>query len=94
MARTTIDFSDRMPRYRQLAEIIRTQIEAGKILPRHAIPPKRKLAEDHGVSLRTVDSAVGLLKGEGLLEAEPGIGLFVTEPADRDEIARQHAADW
>jgi DNA-binding GntR family transcriptional regulator len=94
MARTEIDTGIRMPLFRQLAEIIRTQIGDGKILPGYAIPPKRVLAETYGVSFRTVDSAIGVLKNEGLLETEPGRGLFVTEPADRDEIARQRSGGW
>jgi DNA-binding GntR family transcriptional regulator len=79
MARTEIDHGDRDPLYRQLADIIRGQIESGEIPPRRAVPSKRMLRQRYDVSARTVDAAMGILRAEGLIEAEPGKGLFVTE---------------
>ena len=83
MARTEIDHGDREPVYRQLAEIIRAQIESGQIPPRRAVPSKRTLMQEHGVSARTVDSAMALLRAEGLIETEPGKGLFVVPESER-----------
>jgi GntR family transcriptional regulator len=79
MARTEIDHGDRDPLYRQLADIIRGQIESGEIPPRRAVPSKRLLRQRYDVSARTVDAAMAILRAEGLIEAEPGKGLFVTE---------------
>ena len=79
MARTEIDHGDRDPLYRQLADIIRGQIESGEIPPRRAVPSKRMLRQRYDVSARTVDAAMAILRAEGLIEAEPGKGLFVTE---------------
>jgi DNA-binding GntR family transcriptional regulator len=79
MARTEIDHGDRDPLYRQLADIIRGQIESGEIPPRRAVPSKRMLRQRYDVSARTVDAAMAILRSEGLIEAEPGKGLFVTE---------------
>lgn len=79
MARTELDPDDREPLYRQLAEIIRGQIDRGEILPRHAVPSKRTLRERYGISSRTVDDAMAILKEAGYLEAEKGKGLYVRE---------------
>jgi DNA-binding GntR family transcriptional regulator len=79
MARAEIDHGDRDPLYRQLADIIRGQIESGEIPPRRAVPSKRMLRQRYDVSARTVDAAMAILRAEGLIEAEPGKGLFVTE---------------
>ena len=79
MARTEIDHGDRDPLYRQLADIIRGQIGSGEIPPRRAVPSKRMLRQRYEVSARTVDAAMAILRAEGLIEAEPGKGLFVTE---------------
>lgn len=79
MARTELDPDDRMPLYRQLADLIRDQITSGRIPPRHAVPSKRTLRETHGVSARTIDDAMGILKDQGYLETEMGKGLYVRE---------------
>lgn len=77
MARTEIDRDDREPVYRQLADIIRGQIESGEIQPNHAIPSKRVLVQRYAVSTKTVDQATEILKDEGLIETETGKGLYV-----------------
>lgn len=80
MARTEIDPDDREPLYRQLADIIRAQIASGEIPERRAVPSKRTLRQRYGVSARTVDAAMEILREEGLIETEPGKGLYVREP--------------
>lgn len=83
MARTEIDHDDREPVYRQLAEIIRGQIESGEIPPRRAVPSKRILTQRYGISTKSVDSAMAILREEGLIETEPGKGLFVVPEDER-----------
>jgi len=73
-----IDFSE-VPRYQQLANILREQMNAGEIAPHHPIPSKIILKQAYSVSGGTVDKAVNLLRAEGRLVTIPGIGLFVTE---------------
>ena len=82
MPRTEIDPDDREPVYRQLAEILRAQIESGEIPPRRALPSKRLLVQRFGVSTRTVDSAMAVLRAEGLIASEAGKGLFVTDRSE------------
>lgn len=77
-----IDPDGPVPVYVQLAGIIRDAIASGEIPPGRAVPSKRTLRETHGVAGPTVDRAMGLLKGEGLLEFVPGKGLFVKRGRD------------
>lgn len=67
-----------VPRYQQLAAILRQQIEAGELPPRTPIPSKRQLRQTYGISGQTVDKAVQLLRDEGLVRTVPGLGIFVT----------------
>jgi GntR family transcriptional regulator len=84
MARTELDYDDREPLYRQLAEILRARIESGEIPPRRALPSKKALMQQYGISARTVDSAMDILREEGLIETVIGKGLYVTDrPAQR-----------
>jgi DNA-binding GntR family transcriptional regulator len=73
----TLEYGD-IPRYRQLAAILRRQIETGEIPPRTPIPPKRDLRDRYGVSGETVNKAVGILRDAGLVRTVPGLGIFVT----------------
>jgi GntR family transcriptional regulator len=81
--RTKIDPDDREPVYRQLADIIRGQINAGEIPPGRAVPSKRVLCQRYDVSTRTVDSAMAVLREERLIVTERGKGLYVTRPEER-----------
>ena len=82
MPRTEIDPDDREPVYRQLAAILRAQIESGEIPPRRALPSKRMLVQRYQVSTRTIDSAMAVLRSEGLIATEAGKGLFVTDRSE------------
>ena len=83
MARTQLDPDDRDALYIQLAEIIRGQILSGELPARRAVPSKRALVQAHGISGRTVDSAMEILKTEGLIETRIGKGLFVVPENER-----------
>ena len=74
-----LDRDDRTPLFIQLADALREQIRSGAIAPRHAVPSKARLCQEFDISTKTVDKAMGILKAEGLIEAERGKGLFVTE---------------
>lgn len=67
------------PPYRQLAAIIRIQIERGKLERGQQLPSLLELSETYGVSLSTVRKAIGLLKDEGLVVSVGGYGTFVAE---------------
>jgi len=73
--------------YEQVADILRTQILAGEIPPRRAIPSRHVLMGKHGVSARTARDAVQLLAREGLIEWRQGKGYFVIPPEKRGRPA-------
>lgn len=65
------------PLYRQVADILRSRIESGRYPVRRALPSGPKLAEEFGVSWPTIRSALGVLKGEGLVQGVKGKGVYV-----------------
>jgi len=68
-----------VPPYRQLAAIIRGQIESGELAPGQQLPSVIALAAEYQVSTPTVKKALGLLKAEGLVTGVAGYGTFVAE---------------
>jgi GntR family transcriptional regulator len=66
--------------YRQLADEIRRQIQAGELVPGTKLPSEAELTETHEVSRITVRLALGLLRSEGLVETGQGRGSFVVDP--------------
>lgn len=81
--RPALDPDAREPLYEQLASLIRGQIMSGEIPAGRRVPSMRELTQEHGISNRTVDSAMKILKTEGLIEMEPGKGLFVLPASQR-----------
>jgi DNA-binding GntR family transcriptional regulator len=83
VGRVTIDHGSDVPPYRQLAAILRAQIEAGDLAPRSALPSITRLQQEHGLAKGTVRKAIQLLVEEGYVRVEPGWGTFVVPPEDR-----------
>jgi GntR family transcriptional regulator len=77
MAKEQID-SAATPRYRQLADIIRTAIEQGQMSDNQALPSERELAETYGVSRDTVRKSVRYLEERGVIYSGHGRGTFVS----------------
>jgi GntR family transcriptional regulator len=73
-----IDPDGPVPVYLQLANILRRQIESGKLPKDRAIPARKRLQDEYGVAQGTVEHALEVLKAEGLLITVPGRGMFVT----------------
>ncbi len=65
------------PVYRQIADHIRSEIEAGELRPGTRLPTIRALAADVGVNRDTVALAYESLSSVGLLESVVGRGTFV-----------------
>jgi len=74
--------------YRQLSEAIR----AGRLADGQQLPPSRLLAEQLGLSRKTVSDVYTRLTQDRLLVAHTGRGSFVSTPADA-RPRRQLAAD-
>jgi GntR family transcriptional regulator len=67
------------PMYRQIAEDLRRQIEAGELAPGAQLPTELELREKNEASRNTVRDAIKLLITRGLVETRPGQGTFVVQ---------------
>jgi GntR family transcriptional regulator len=65
--------------FRQIADLIRSAIEAGEYAAGSALPSESDLAERYGVTRPTVNRALGILRNEGLVRVERGRGTIVSE---------------
>ena len=88
-----------MPRHtetraEQIARAIRTEIASGALRDGQVLPPTRALAAEWGASTATIDAAIRILVGEGLVETRSRAGKVVRAPdqALRSEVrpARPH----
>jgi DNA-binding GntR family transcriptional regulator len=81
--------------HRQLADLLREQINSGALEPGAALPSETYLGQTHGLSRTAVRRALELLLNEGLIVKErarrttvrerPQRGIVVLEPGDRIE---------
>jgi DNA-binding GntR family transcriptional regulator len=72
MARRSIDPYSGRPRYRQLADILRDAITNGELRAGVTLPTLQRLADDYELGIDAVRDALGVLRGEGLIETERG----------------------
>lgn len=63
----------------QVAESIKESILNGDLTPRESLPTEPELAEAFGVSRAVIRDATRMLAAQGLVEAQHGRGVFVTE---------------
>jgi GntR family transcriptional regulator len=70
--------NDFLPRYCQLANILRERISKGELTARQPIPSERQLEKDYSVSRTTIRQAIDLLVRQGFLYREHGKGTFVS----------------
>ncbi|MFG2912338.1 GntR family transcriptional regulator [Kitasatospora sp. NPDC048298] len=68
---------DSRPPYIQVADILRREILDGDLTPGSQLPAARALQERFGVASSTVQNALRLLKGEGLIYSVLGRGSYV-----------------
>ena len=65
------------PLYEQLYAALAAQIRSGELAPGSALPGRRTMAAQLGISSNTVDTAYQMLAAEGLAEARPRSGFYV-----------------
>lgn len=77
-----------LPRYAQLADLLRARISRGQWKPGDRLPALPELQREFGVARVTVRQAVELLSRDGLVSAEQGRGTFVTAAPARTRPLR------
>lgn len=75
-----IDQTDPTPLYVQLADILRDDIESGRLAVGEPVPSETYLQQQHGLSRVTVRKAMALLRGQGLVYTIQARGTFVRRP--------------
>lgn len=78
-------FSDDIPIYQQIMDIIKQQIAIGDLAAGQKLPSVRELALDAGVNPNTMQKALAELEREGLLYSQRTAGRFV---AKQEEITK------
>lgn len=66
-------------RYQQVADHIRDAILSGEYPPGSKLPSQPKLADEFGITQRTVGAAIAVLRREGLVRVVDNVGAFVRE---------------
>ena len=75
-----IDPTGAMPKYYQLANILRLQIENGEYQAHDAIPSERQLEDRYNLSRPTIRQSIDILARQGYLYRVHGKGTFVSPP--------------
>lgn len=71
--------------YQQLASILRRQIESGELAPDRPLPSKVTLTARYQISQGSVERALAVLKGEGLVVTVTGRGIYVLPEDERPQ---------
>lgn len=77
---SVIDPGNILPKYYQLATILRQKIEEGAWKEHEPIPSERQLEEQYNLSRPTIRQAIDLLVNQGYLYRLHGKGTFVSPP--------------
>lgn len=87
-----IDFRESpIPRYHQLADLMRQRIARGVWEHGHKLPSLDELVGEFGVARVTVRQAIDVLTREGLVSPQQGRGTFVTGQPPNDRWLRVQA---
>jgi GntR family transcriptional regulator len=87
------DADSRVPRYLQVAAVLRRRLRDGIWAVGDRISTLEELEREFGVARVTVRQAVDLLQNEGLVRSHQGRGTFVTKSVDHRRWL-QLATDW
>ena len=77
---------DSRPASLQVADTLRHEIASGALAPGDKLPSIRSLAERYGVAPMTAQSAIDMLRSEGLVYTSPGRGTFVRADASSSAV--------
>jgi GntR family transcriptional regulator len=87
------DADSRVPRYLQVASVLRRRIRDGHWAVGDKIATLEELEREFSVARVTVRQAIDLLQGEGLVKSFQGRGTFVTKTIENNRWM-QLATDW
>lgn len=73
-----MEFDPTVPKWTQIADVIRARIADGTYPPRHLISEVR-MEQEFGVARVTIRKVTAALRDEGLIVTTPGMGSFVTQ---------------
>ena len=82
---------EKMPLYEQLYNALAHDIRSGALQPGKALPGRRTMAAQLGISTNTVDTAYQMLAAEGLAVTRPRSGFFVQETGGMLHTRPQHS---
>ncbi len=83
-----------IPRYLQLAELVRQRVAKGQWPPGSTLPSIEHLMQEFEVARVTVRQAIALLADEGLISPQRGRGTFVTgKPGARRQLRVETTLD-
>ena len=78
---TDVQWSDGIPIYRQLKEMVMVKIIDGELKPGDALPSVRTVAAEYQLNPITVSKGYQELVDEQLVEKRRGLGMYVSEGA-------------
>lgn len=76
-----VDHYSPVPLYHQIAEKIRSGVEARELAVGQSLGSEKRLANEVGVSLPTIRKAFEILASEGIVIRKPGLGTFLSDPS-------------
>ena len=85
----TVNFDDRSPIYRQIAERIEAEVLSGALAGDEQVLSTNKYAAFHRINPATVNKAFQQLVDDGVLYKRRGIGMFVSPQARQTLRARR-----
>lgn len=85
----TVNFDDRSPIYRQIAERIEAEVLSGALAGDEQVLSTNKYAAFHRINPATVNKAFQQLVDDGILYKRRGIGMFVSPQARQALRARR-----
>ncbi|WP_318207805.1 MULTISPECIES: TetR/AcrR family transcriptional regulator C-terminal domain-containing protein [unclassified Streptomyces] len=69
------------PPYLAIAAELRRRVQVGELGPGDRLPSTRAITREWGVAMATATKALAVLRQEGLVRAEPGVGTVVVPAA-------------
>lgn len=75
--RQNVDPDSATPVYVQVADVLRSRIEAGQLLPDRPVPSQTQLQQEFGVARGAARKAIALLRDQGLVVTVKGRGSYV-----------------